>query len=298
MGYNKLSRFMVSRDMAMFRQFQECAARDLLYLQAELVHLEAEYTKAAKADRESGDSSERHLYDVEWWHLRQSGARGFGGEQWGLALDIRTKLREYYASMLQYEQISAMNRPKVSKIKALSEWIESAHLGGGCGFIGRDLGGFTQESVFDLKNAADLVSPGNNLGEDDFLTRFLSGPMLRLFHKIWYLRKSPVPIDPDRPSGPDNRSSLYHYSDQHVQAGINIIGTAVSSLTPMISVVALYFMNSMKTRLGFVCLFTLIFSFTLALATQARRIEIFAATAAFASVQVVFVGSVGTPSGA
>ncbi|KAH8586242.1 hypothetical protein B0O99DRAFT_695692 [Bisporella sp. PMI_857] len=47
----------------------------------------------------------------------------------------------------------------------------------------------------------------------------------------------------------------------------------------------------MAARLGIVCAFTLSFSLILALATGARRIEIFAATAAFASVQVVFVGS-------
>jgi hypothetical protein len=48
----------------------------------------------------------------------------------------------------------------------------------------------------------------------------------------------------------------------------------------MISIVVLYVINSMRIRLGLVCVFTLIFSFVLALATKARRVEIFAATAA------------------
>jgi hypothetical protein len=116
MGYIKLSKFMVTKNYPVFRQFQEAvsvaselkmsslsnaepgayqAARDLLYLQAELVHLESEYQRVAKADRELGDDDERHLYAFEWWHLSQSEARGFEGEQWALALRIRTKLREY-----------------------------------------------------------------------------------------------------------------------------------------------------------------------------------------------------------
>ena len=80
---------MITENYPIFRQFRETAARDLLYLQAELVHLESEYQKVSKVDRESGNDDERHLYAFEWWHLSQSGNRGLGGEQWALALDIR-----------------------------------------------------------------------------------------------------------------------------------------------------------------------------------------------------------------
>ena len=95
MGYNKLSQFMAEKQYAVFRQFQPAAARDLLWLQAELVHLESEYQRVAKADRESRDDEERQHYAHEWWHLSTSASRGHGGEQWAIALEIRTKLREY-----------------------------------------------------------------------------------------------------------------------------------------------------------------------------------------------------------
>ena len=125
--------------------------------------------------------------------------------------------------------------------------------------------------------------------------------------------QKPVPLDPEIQLGPENRSSLYYYSDEHINGAINIIGTVASSLTPMISIIVLYVIQSTRIRLGLVCGFTLLFSLVLALATKARRIEIFAATAAwvpplswkithmlmrnrFASVQVVFV-SVGNSSG-
>jgi hypothetical protein len=48
----------------------------------------------------------------------------------------------------------------------------------------------------------------------------------------------------------------------------------------MVSIIVLYVVNNTSVRLGLVCAFTLIFSLVLALATEARRIEIFAATAA------------------
>jgi hypothetical protein len=92
-GYTKLGQFMTSKHYAIFRQFQSLAARDLLYLQAELVQLDSEHQNAAQTDRECTD--ERQHYDREWWHLSNSEPRGLGGEQWASALKIRMKLREY-----------------------------------------------------------------------------------------------------------------------------------------------------------------------------------------------------------
>jgi hypothetical protein len=92
-GYTKLGQFMTSKHYAIFRQFQSLAARDLLYLQAELVQLDIEHQHAAQTDRECTD--ERQYNDREWWHLSNSGPRGLGGEQWASALKIRMKLREY-----------------------------------------------------------------------------------------------------------------------------------------------------------------------------------------------------------
>jgi hypothetical protein len=88
-------------------------------------------------------------------------------------------------SLHQYNEISLMKRPMDSQVKSLCEWIESPHLGGGCGFLGRDLGGFAQEAAYDPKYAGDLVMLSEQLGEDDLLTRFISGPLLRLFHTFW-----------------------------------------------------------------------------------------------------------------
>jgi hypothetical protein len=102
MGYTKLSNFMVTKSYPIFRQFQASAARDLLYLQAEIVYLESEYQKVSKSDRDTDEGDERHLYAFEWWHLSQSENRGLGGEQWALALEIRRKLREYCTSPNPY----------------------------------------------------------------------------------------------------------------------------------------------------------------------------------------------------
>jgi hypothetical protein len=87
--------------------------------------------------------------------------------------------------LLQYTQVSSLNRPKTSEITKLRTWIESPHLGGGCGFLGKDLGGFVQPTVYDPLYKEDLILLVDNHGEDDALTRFLSGPLLGAFHVFW-----------------------------------------------------------------------------------------------------------------
>jgi hypothetical protein len=56
-------------------------------------------------------------------------------------------------------------------------------------------------------------------------------------------------------------------------------------------ILALYFVNSMIHRIGLVIVFTTVFSVALALFTGAKKVEVFSATAAFAAVEVVYIGS-------
>ena len=92
-GYHKLSKFMVDEKYAIFRQFKILANRDLLYLQAELAHLEAEFSSLA--DRDRNTEGEQELYDANWYLLSSSKNREQDGEQWEKAMQIRLKLREY-----------------------------------------------------------------------------------------------------------------------------------------------------------------------------------------------------------
>ncbi|PMD49300.1 uncharacterized protein K444DRAFT_638802 [Hyaloscypha bicolor E] len=89
----------------------------------------------------------------------------------------------------------------------------------------------------------------------------------------------------------DIEANIFLYRDTHFHRVATILGTLVSSLIPIAAIIVLSFVRDMTARLGAVCAFTAIFSVCLSLVTEAKRVENFAATAAFASVQVVFVGS-------
>jgi len=92
-GYSKLSRFMTEKHHPILRKYQSVAMRDLLYLQAELCHLEHCYEKQAQMD--ASETTERNRYNRDWFSLSTSARRDFGGKQWELAIQLREKLREY-----------------------------------------------------------------------------------------------------------------------------------------------------------------------------------------------------------
>lgn len=67
----------------------------------------------------------------------------------------------------------------------------------------------------------------------------------------------------------------------------------LASALPILSIAILYRVRSLEIRLGIIAIFNLILSLCLTIFTTAKRTDIFAVTAAFSAVQVVFV-QVGT----
>jgi hypothetical protein len=216
-GYQKLASFMVQEKYSLFREFQELACEDLLYRQSELVHLEKDLRLIVKHDRENGRDDEEKLYSLDWRRLSTSSQRGSPSKHWTKRLELRSKLREYCMSasigepsksqanfqsdetLLQYKQIFAQSHPKEKEVSLLREWIARPDLGGGCGFIGRDLGPL-HPTVYDEEFQDDLMVLIDRRGEDDALTRLLTGPILHAFD--WVVRRFKVSDAAFSPVGP------------------------------------------------------------------------------------------------
>jgi len=129
----------------------------------------------------------------------------------------------------------------------------------------------------------DLVALIDSRDTDSF-TSWICRFVVPAFHTIFgRFVKKPVVWDPE--------SGVMDYSESKIRLFLDIFGTVVSSLLSISSIVVLYFVSNMSIRLGVVAAFTAVFALTLALMTRARRVEIFAATTAFAAVQVVFIGT-------
>lgn len=126
--------------------------------------------------------------------------------------------------------------------------------------------------VWSTEMEHDLVSVQETINADNF-SKAVSEWLVPIFHRvIGKYFKDPVSWD--------DASGILRYSDTGVGFAVDVVGTVISSLFPIVAIVALYFVDQMSARLGIVAAFTAVFSLCLALMTRARRVEIFAATTA------------------
>jgi hypothetical protein len=98
-SYPKLSEFMGSwSDVAIFRRFANLNAENLLFLQAELLHLEHALQRL-REDATNSEDEKTQLALRSWWDLKGDE----DNEQLEIILDIRDKLKEY--SMICISQL-------------------------------------------------------------------------------------------------------------------------------------------------------------------------------------------------
>lgn len=154
--------------------------------------------------------------------------------------------------------------------------------GGHRGFP-RDL----ENTIWSEENETDLTSLTDRYPKMDVCSRWIHSQLLRWYHnKLGHRLHDPISLAETSVQIP-----AIHYSDDKLTATANAISTILSSLLPAVSIVALYFVPHQLARIVSIVAFCLVFSVVLTLITNARRIDCFAATAAFAAVQVVFVGT-------
>jgi hypothetical protein len=93
-GYPALSTVMGPYPgLSMFKRFGELNARNLLYMQAEIIDLEQQLHIISGMDQSSTDEAHKK-YATNALALRRSGKQG-DGRQWRIVLEIREKLKEY-----------------------------------------------------------------------------------------------------------------------------------------------------------------------------------------------------------
>lgn len=87
------------------------------------------------------------------------------------------------------------------------------------------------------------------------------------------------------------------YKGHHVARVVALISVTLAAILLIGAILSLYIVTSPKAKLGLVSTYTLLFALSVALLTNARRAEVYAAAAAYAAVLVVFVsGDLGEKS--
>lgn len=285
-SYPKLSKFMGSwPDVAIFRRFGNLNVENLLFLQAELSYMEDRLNTLRKEENHRQDPKGL-LAQRSWLELSQPDESGNDSEHWELIQDIREKLKDYNEALLQYKSMCALQNPTKPDLRKLREWLLRPELGDNfLKGVERDILHSADRLDADLERASDLVTMSREAVEHDFFSRWLSDQVLDKFHSL-IGRHFKRPFD---------ETGMVHYRKLHLRAVSHLIGVVLASVIPAASIFTLYFVQNPINRLVVLLAYSALFSVCLALFTSARRVEIFAATAAFASVQVVFVGSTIRP---
>jgi len=191
-GYTKLASLMGHHsELAIFRRFGTLNARNLLYLQAELVHLELKLNRCAAADLASHDP-DRAIYDRDWQTLSESGQLPDGNpEQWDTILGIRKTLKEYSKLDLTYAAVDAdmykdealvlqslvskHDSPNPQDLKFLQNWMKRPTMGY-VYLLGAD------SDIWEKPDPADLIAIQCRESQS-FFSHFLGDFVIHWYHR-------------------------------------------------------------------------------------------------------------------
>lgn len=163
--------------------------------------------------------------------------------------------------LVRQRQLATFHAPEAGNLSFLQGWLTDPEAGN-YAFEGLD------RTVWE--NGSDLLVTSPSQLSDSF-TRLVISRLVEAYHNIFGSRRKPTDVE----------NGVYKYEEKDVLRAADIVGTLISSLLPVLAVVVLYCVKNMLMRLGMVALFTVLFSLALVLVTKAKRIEVFAATAAY-----------------
>ncbi|WQF80553.1 hypothetical protein CDEST_05567 [Colletotrichum destructivum] len=262
-GYANVARWMAldaDGETHIYRKFDELAARNLLFFQSELLALAAQLDHFDEKDAETDDMDLKDAA-MTWETLERRAASDDRGakSRMELIMRIREKIIEYHEALLLHSEITKLRRPNRRVLDAFLMWFKQPFPA---------LGG--RAKTF-LDDPDDLVAL-NAVSETDFMSEYL--------RRHWPAQKE---ISRDASFG------IGRYDEGSVTLAVAIVSILVAAVLLVGSITSLYFVQSDAAKLGMIAAFTALFATSVGTMTTARRAEIFAATAAYAAVLVVFV---------
>jgi len=153
--------------------------------------------------------------------------------------------------------------PNTCDIDFLPRWFKDKNMGDFL-LLGED------SELWEMSVPTELIAMKMKGGEDPLGSLFLSRAFLWWHDCIGHRLKRPF----------DEEARYFEYKDKSVLRVANILSSVISSTLLVGAILGLYFVKSNLIRLGIVAAFTQLFSLVLILITNARKVEVFAATAA------------------
>ena len=182
-------------------------------------------------------------------------------------------------TLLRQAQICELNPPSTRVLSTYRDYLEGRGTKAD-GITNLELLGGRAKTFLSPETETDLIALRKN-PEEDLLSKYLED------HWAFQKHQSTDPID---------RTTLYKNS--HVVRTVAAISMIIAAILLISAILSLHVVTSDKAKLGLVAMYTILFALSVGVLTNARRAEVFAATAAYAAVLVVFVsGELGGSSG-
>ncbi|KAL4983965.1 hypothetical protein BDW68DRAFT_181096 [Aspergillus falconensis] len=289
-GYDKLAALMTGdKGLSIFRSFKMLNTKNLLFLQAEIAIKEKELKEIMHKDRESGDKY-RKMYSSS---VRLLKGMDEPSEQWQKWLEIRELLEKVEARGLrracayaesaeadtafaQHAQLLRLKPPHKRDLDTLRDWLDDNPI---CVFPVECKQWFGEND----EERGDLVALSGRYENVDLLTNWVFRVVVPLYDRFIVYFRQVIGTGKDIETGP------VYYDDEEIIRATRITSIITSSVIPASSMLVLYLVNNMITRLIIIVVYNIGFSIIIGLLAKARRVEVFAASTAFAAVQVAFI---------
>ncbi|KAI0410788.1 hypothetical protein F5X98DRAFT_381424 [Xylaria grammica] len=261
-----------------FLKFNELDALNLLYIQCDMIYLEAQLKEldieeAQQSDIDSINAARQWEVLLEQCTSSEltentesanadSKASTRAKRKMELILRLRTKMKEYHKALLPQSKVAQLQPPSGRVLRAVKQIFNQE--------------GYT---VLDGKSR-------DYLDADDLVA--LGSPAID--HLSDYLRKARAIKDKpgyDQDGGP----RIKRFEEQKITQWVGDITILVEIVFLVGPILALYLSQSPPARLALIAVFTAGFAASVWLITNARRAEIFFGTATYATVLVVFVSN-------
>ncbi|KAL2814903.1 hypothetical protein BDW59DRAFT_176293 [Aspergillus cavernicola] len=265
-GYDKLAALMTGdKGLSIFRSFKRLNAKNLLYLQAEIVIKEQELNEIIQKDRASQGFPQRN-FSTSVRYLKG----GIDGpcQQWCKWVEVRELLEKYNTAFAQHAQLLRLKPPHGRDLEVFRGWLQRNAF---CSTV-------VECQQWGEENEKDLITLSGRYENIDSLTRWAFRILIPFCHRL--IGHKMV--------GDVEHGTVY-YDDEKIIRTTRVVSTITSSVIPASSMLVLYLVDDMVSRLIIIIFYNIGFSIILGFLAKARRVEVFAASTAFAAVQVAFI---------
>ncbi|KAH7151813.1 hypothetical protein B0J13DRAFT_619431 [Dactylonectria estremocensis] len=259
------------QELLIFRKFDKISGRNLLYLQCELLSIEAQLKKWDQSVLNSRNTKlEEVAYRWEEMVEQAKDGKDEAKEMMDLVYQLRSKIKEYHEALDLQSRVARLHSPDRRALEVARNELWGGPLGRKGVKPSPIVGGKSKDY---LDREDDLVSVKAPV-ETDLLSKTLRA--------IW-----PGKEETSR----DGLSRISRFDERSVTITVALINTIIAIILLVGPITSLSYVSSQAAVLGMICAFTALFAISLGLMTNAKRAEIFAGSAAYTAVLMVFVSN-------